>query len=156
MTRRAVASMRLDGPEVASPRMAGTYVVGTPMWMWMWATSSPTTFGPMSASATAWAVIVTATAEVTQVRWAMGDGITVTCHGPGTPFTKSRGGTPSPDCGHLYERPLLRAAGRYRGTAIAHWTVAWTAPALNDGGTFIETRATEFTADVREVQVVND
>ncbi|MFC8593141.1 hypothetical protein [Streptomyces atroolivaceus] len=45
--------------------------------------------------------------------------------------------------------------GRYQGTATAHWTVTWSAPALSVGGTFTETRITELTADVREVQVVN-
>ncbi|MFD9545457.1 ATP/GTP-binding protein [Streptomyces sp. NPDC060022] len=142
------------GPKVASPRTAGTYVVGTPMWLW--ADPSPTTFGPASASATAGGVTVTATAKVTTVRWAMGDGTTVTCHGPGTPYAKSRGATPSPDCGHFYKVPSSeQAGGRYKGTATATWTVTWTAPALNDGGQFTETRASAFTADVREVQVVN-
>ncbi|MFC8593205.1 ATP/GTP-binding protein [Streptomyces atroolivaceus] len=156
VARKAAASMRLDGPKVASPRAAGTYVVGMPMWMW--ATPSPTTFGPATASATAGGVTVTATAKVTTVRWAMGDGTTVTCHGPGTPYRKSQEVTSSPDCGHLYERPSSeQPGGRYRGTATATatWTVTWAAPALNDGGTFTETRATEFTADVHEVQVVN-
>ncbi|MFE2764604.1 hypothetical protein [Streptomyces halstedii] len=40
-------------------------------------------------------------------------------------------------------------------TATATWSITWTAPALNDGGTFTETRRSEFTARVHEVQVVN-
>ncbi|MER6241081.1 ATP/GTP-binding protein [Streptomyces clavifer] len=99
VARKAAASMRLDGPKVAGPRAAGTYVVGMPMWMW--AKPSSSTFGPVSASATAGGVTVTATAKVTSVRWSMGDGATVTCHGPGTPYRKSREVTESPDCGHL-------------------------------------------------------
>ncbi|MGW0785039.1 hypothetical protein [Streptomyces sp. NPDC002913] len=71
-------------------------------------------------------------------------------------YRKSRGKAVSPDCGHLYERPFSeQPGGRFKGTATATWTVTWTAPALNDGGTFTETRQTPFTADVREVQVVN-
>ncbi|MFJ8982398.1 hypothetical protein [Streptomyces sp. NPDC102282] len=86
----------------------------------------------------------------------MGDGATVTCHGPGMPYAKSQGTTSSPDCGHLYERPSsVQPGGRFKGTATATGTVTWAAPALNDGGQFTETRATEFTADVHEVQVVN-
>ncbi|MFI6125343.1 ATP/GTP-binding protein [Streptomyces sp. NPDC051064] len=154
LARRAVASMRLDGPKVASPRAAGTYVVGMPMWMW--ATPSTSTFGPATASATAGGVTVSATARVTSVRWAMGDGTTVTCRGPGTPYRKSQEVTSSPDCGHLYERPSYEEpGGRYQGTATATWTVTWTAPALGDGGQFTETRQTAFTAAVHEVQVVN-
>ncbi|MFE7365786.1 ATP/GTP-binding protein [[Kitasatospora] papulosa] len=154
VARKAVASMRLEPPKVASPRDVGTYVVGMPMWMW--ATPSPPTFGPVSASATAGGVTVTATAKVTRVRWAMGDGTTVTCRGPGTPYRQSRGKAMSPDCGHLYERPSYeQPGGRFKGTATATWTITWTAPALNDGGTFTETRTTPFTAAVHEVQVVN-
>lgn len=93
VARQAAASMRLTGPRVASPRAAGTYVVGMPMWMW--ATPSPTTFGPATASATAGGVTVTATAKVTSIRWSMGDGVTVTCKGSGTPYTASRGKSPS-------------------------------------------------------------
>ncbi|MGW1819196.1 hypothetical protein ACWCQM_37280 [Streptomyces sp. NPDC002125] len=86
----------------------------------------------------------------------MGDGTTVTFHGPGTPYTKSQGQTPSPDCAHLYEMPSpQRPGGRYKGAATATWTITWTASALGDGGTFTETRQTAFTAAVHEVQVVN-
>ncbi|MFD9239868.1 ATP/GTP-binding protein [[Kitasatospora] papulosa] len=154
VARKAAASMSLEPPKVASPRAAGTYVVGMPMWMW--ATPSATTFGPATATATADGVTVTATAKVTRVRWAMGDGTTVTCRGPGTPYRQSRGKAMSPDCAHLYERPSYeQPGGRFKGTATATWTVTWTAPALNDGGTFTETRTTPFTAAVHEVQVVN-
>ncbi|MGX1556271.1 ATP/GTP-binding protein [Streptomyces rubiginosohelvolus] len=154
VARRAAASMKLTGPAVASPRAAGTYVVGMPMWMW--ATPSPNTTGPISASATAGGVTVTATAKVTTVRWAMGDGTTVTCNGPGTPYTPDRGKSMSPDCGHLYERTAHdKPGGHFRGTATATWTITWTAPALGDEGTFTETRQTAWTARVGEVQVVN-
>ncbi|MFD9504202.1 ATP/GTP-binding protein [Streptomyces sp. NPDC060035] len=137
VARQTAASMRLDGPKVAPP---GTYVVGMPMWMW--ATRTPTTFGPATASATAGGVTVTATARVTRVRWAMGDDTTVTYLGPGTPYSRSREVTSSPDCGYLYERPSYEQLGdRCQGTATAYWTVTWTAPALNDGGTFTEARA---------------
>ncbi|MFF3531502.1 ATP/GTP-binding protein [Streptomyces rubiginosohelvolus] len=110
VARRAAASMKLTGPAVASPRAAGEYVVGMPMWMW--ATPSPNSTGPISASATAGGVTVTATAKVTTVRWAMGDGTTVTCNGPGTPYTPDRGKSMSPDCGHLYERHRPRQTRR--------------------------------------------
>ncbi|MET8927311.1 ATP/GTP-binding protein [[Kitasatospora] papulosa] len=120
VARRAAASMRLEPPKVASPRAAGTYVVGMPMWMW--ATPSPSTFGPATATATAGGVTVTATAKVTRVRWAMGDGTTVTCRGPGTPYRQSRGKAMSPDCGHLYEQlSYEQPDGRFQGTATATW-----------------------------------
>ncbi|MFD3651719.1 hypothetical protein ACFWVT_31655 [Streptomyces cyaneofuscatus] len=95
-------------------------------------------------------------AKVSTVRWAMGDGTTVTCHGPGTPYTPEQGKSMSPDCGHLYQRPASdKPDGRYRGTTTATWSIAWTAPALGDEGEFTETRATAWTAWVGEVQVLN-
>ncbi|MDX3342734.1 ATP/GTP-binding protein [Streptomyces sp. ME02-6979.5a] len=122
VARRAVASMRLSGPAVASPCTAGTYLVG--MLMWMWATPSPPTTGPISASATAGGVTVTATANVSTVRWAMGDGTTVTCHGPGTPYTPDQGKKMSPDCGHRYQRTAHdEPEEKYQGAATATWTI---------------------------------
>ncbi|MGW7310750.1 ATP/GTP-binding protein [Streptomyces sp. NPDC054835] len=154
LARRAVDSMRLDGPTIASPRTAGTYLVGMPMWMW--ATPSPSTFGPTTATATAGGVTVTATATVSSVAWAMGDGTTVTCTGPGTPYTPDRGKSPSPTCGHRYEQAAYGQPGeRYKGSATTTWTVEWTAPALGDAGTLTETRRTPFTVRVVEMQALN-
>ncbi|MEV3898344.1 ATP/GTP-binding protein [Streptomyces anulatus] len=154
VARRAAASMKLEGPAVASPRAAGKYLVGMPMWMW--AAPSPSTFGPVSASATAGSVTVTATAKVSQIVWAMGDGTTVTCHGPGTPYTPEQGKNMSPDCGHRYQRSASdKPNGRYQGTATATWSIAWTAPTLGDEGEFTETRETTWTARVGELHVLN-
>lgn len=154
VARRAVDSMRLTGPKVASPRAAGKYVVGMPMWMWV--TRSTSSYGPATAKATAGGVTVTATAKVSTIRWDMGDGTTVTCTGPGTPYSPDQGKTLSPDCGHRYERSAAdQPDGRYKGTATATWTVTWTAPALHDGGEFTETRQTAFGVRVGEVQVLN-
>ncbi|MEU2135435.1 hypothetical protein [Streptomyces sp. NPDC018352] len=49
VARRAVDSMKLVGPAVASPRAAGKYVVGMPMWMWV--TRSTSSYGPATATA---------------------------------------------------------------------------------------------------------
>ncbi|MET8747877.1 ATP/GTP-binding protein [Streptomyces sp. NPDC004728] len=144
--------MKLTGPKVASPRAAGRYVVGMPMWMWV--TRSTSSYGPATATATAGGVTVTA--KVSMIRWAMGDGTTITCHGPGTPYSADHGKSTSPDCGHRYERSAAdQPDGRYKGTATATWTITWTAPALNDGGTFTETRQTTFSVRGGEVQVLN-
>ncbi|MFE0654192.1 ATP/GTP-binding protein [Streptomyces sp. NPDC059534] len=154
LARRAVDSMRLDGPAVASPRTGGRYLVGMPMWMW--ATPSPSTFGPTTASATAGGVTVTATATVSSIRWTMGDGTTITCTGPGTPYTPDQGKSPSPDCGHRYTRAAYdQPDGRYRGSVTATWAVQWSAPALGDSGTLRETRQTDFTVRVVEMQALN-
>ncbi|MFD9876996.1 hypothetical protein [[Kitasatospora] papulosa] len=44
---------------------------------------------------------------------------------------------------------------RFSSSTAVEGPASETAPALNDGGTFTETRTTPFTAAVHEVQVVN-
>ncbi|MFD8779870.1 ATP/GTP-binding protein [Streptomyces sp. NPDC059916] len=156
LARRAADSMKLVGPEIASPRAAGRYVVGMPTWMWV--DESPTTFGPNTATATAGGVSVTATAKVSSIRWNMGDGTEPeTCDGPGTEYQASMGKAKSPDCGHVYEQAsTTNEGGKFHGTATATWTIDWKvtgAPA--NAGQFTEVRATRFSVAVHEVQVVN-
>jgi hypothetical protein len=154
VARQAIDSVRLDGPQVASPRAAGTYVIGMPMWMW--AKPSASTFGPITATATAGGTTVTATAKVTSTKWNMGDGAVITCYGPGTPYNASYGKTMSPDCGHKYTR-LARPLGQpYKGTATSTWTIDWQVTGgTGETGQFTETRATPFTVLIQEVQVLN-
>jgi len=62
----------------------------------------------VAATAAAGAVSVTAVAKPVAVVWEMGDGGTVTCTGPGTPFPV--GADPksaSPDCGYTYRHRSL-------------------------------------------------
>ncbi|MFJ1549770.1 hypothetical protein [Streptomyces sp. NPDC088246] len=89
-------------------------------------TPSPTTYAPNTATATTGGVTVTATAKVTTIRWDMGDGTTVTCHSPGTPYDAFRGKSPSPTCGHLYQKTSHgHPDERYQGTVTATLTVTW-------------------------------
>lgn len=124
LAQQAVDSMNLKGPQITSPKAAGDYTLGMPMWMWV--TQSPTTFGPNSASASAGGVTVTATAKVTKIVWSMGDGKSVTCAGPGTKYTKSYGKRPSPTCGHNYATTSANApSGKFKVTATATWDIEW-------------------------------
>ncbi|MGW5342912.1 ATP/GTP-binding protein [Streptomyces sp. NPDC004050] len=153
LAQRAVDSMLLAGPAIASPRPEGRYTVGVPIWLWVG--QSPTTWGPNTASASAGGVTVTATAAVSSVVWAMGDGSSVTCKGPGTPYTASRGLSPSPDCGHLYRATSAgQAGGSYQGTATSTWSVDWAVTGGGRTGQLTEVRQSTFTVQVGEVQVV--
>lgn len=146
---RAVDEMALRGPRVASPTADGKYVVGMPMWMWV--TPSATTYGPNSASASAGGVTVTATAEVSKMVWEMGDGKTVTCTKPGTPYKKSYGKRESPDCGHLYTQPST--GDGYPVTVTATWDIAWEGG--GEEGELTTTRTAQTQVTVAELQVVN-
>lgn len=151
LAQRAVDSMTLLGPDIASPRTAGVYTVGVPVWMWV--NQSATTYGPNTASAAAGGVSVTATAKVSKIVWQMGDGTSVTCSGPGTPYQASDGMAQSPTCGHLYSRTSAGAAtGRFPVTATSTWTVDWQGGGA--AGQLTEVRQTNVQVAIGEVQVV--
>ncbi|WP_406368399.1 ATP/GTP-binding protein [Streptomyces sp. NBC_00647] len=153
VAQQAVAKMKLAGPEIASPRAAGTYIVGVPMWMWVH--KGPTTYGPNTASATAGGVTVTATAKVTKIVWRMGDGSTVTCNGPGTRYTAFYGKQASPTCGHTYSRTSAdQKGGKYPVAATATWAVDWQVNGGGGTGQFTEARQSQAQVAIGEVQVV--
>ncbi|MFI6661524.1 ATP/GTP-binding protein [Streptomyces sp. NPDC050523] len=157
LARQAVDSMKLVGPDIASPRPAGHYVVGMPMWMWV--NQGPTTYGPATATATAGGVTVTATARVSAVNWSMGDGgMPVLCQGPGTRYRPSVGLADSPDCGYRYARASAGRPGhRYAVTATSTWSITWQVQGVAGAGNgqWTETRATTQTTAVGEAQAVN-
>lgn len=151
LAQRAVDSMTLLGPDIASPRAAGKYTVGVPMWMWV--NQSATTFGPNTATATAGGITVTATAKVSKIVWSMGDGGSVTCNGPGTPYTSSEGMAQSPDCGHVYAKTSADAQNsKFPVTATSTWTINWQGG--GQAGQLAEVRQTNVRVAVGEVQVV--
>ncbi|WP_438306620.1 ATP/GTP-binding protein (plasmid) [Streptomyces sp. HUAS TT11] len=151
LAQRAVDSMTLLGPDIASPRAAGKYTVGVPMWMWV--NQSPTTYGPNTASASAGGITVSAAAEVSKIVWKMGDGVSVTCNGPGTAYTPSEGMAQSPTCGHVYSKTSAGAQnGKFPVTATSTWLIDWQGG--GQVGQLTEVRQTNMQASVGEVQVV--
>ncbi|MEU5044543.1 ATP/GTP-binding protein [Streptomyces griseorubiginosus] len=151
LAQRAVDSMTLLGPDIASPRAAGKYTVGVPMWMWV--NQSATTYGPNTASASAGGITVTATAKVSKIVWKMGDGASVTCNGPGTPYTSSEGMAQSPTCGHVYSKTSAGAqSAKFPVTATSTWTINWQGG--GQAGQLTEVRQTNVQVAVGEVQVV--
>ncbi len=151
LAQQAVDSMTLLGPDIASPKAAGKYTVGVPMWMWV--NQSATTFGPNTASATAGGVTVTATAKVSKIVWQMGDGASVTCNGPGTPYRASAGMAQSPTCGHVYFKTSGGSqGGKYPVTATSTWTIDWQGGGA--AGQLTEVRQTNVQVAIGELQVV--
>jgi hypothetical protein len=100
-------------------------LVGVPVWMWV-QSPSPQTFGPVSASASAGGMTITATAHVSAVTWDMGDGTHVTCTGPGTPYVPADGMRKSPTCGHVFAASSAgQPGGQFTVTATSQWVVTW-------------------------------
>jgi len=123
LAREAFASLQIDPIGIGivpddEPGRVG--LVGMPTWMWAEAPARHQ-MGPLSASASDQGLTVTLDARVDRVVWDMGDGTTVTCDGPGTPYQDSYGKKESPDCGYMYTRQ-----GEYQVTATTYWVADWT------------------------------
>ncbi len=100
-------------------------LVGMPVWMWA-AEPGEHSWGPITASASAGGITVTATARVHKVTWDMGDGTSVTCTKPGTPYKPAYGDQKSPDCGHVYTRSSSSKPGRkFAVRATSDWVIEW-------------------------------
>ncbi|MBB5790511.1 hypothetical protein [Jiangella mangrovi] len=134
-------------PLETDPQSIG--LVGAPVWMWV-TNAGPTTWGPREESATVGGVTVTVTAEVDHVAWDMGDGTTVTCEEPGTPYEPSLGVRPSPSCGHAY----TQTSSAYTVTATANWAATWTASTGAEGTLDPPDPATTATVRIGERQVI--
>lgn len=87
----------------------------------------------------------------------MGDGASVTCARPGTPYRSSEGMADSPDCGRRYTSTSSGQPGeRFPLTATSTWTVDWEVTGGGaDSGEFTEIRTSTVGVRVGEVQVVN-
>lgn len=100
-------------------------IVGMPVWMWV---NEPDdhTWGPISATASAGGISITATARVESIQWNMGDGTKVTCRNKGTAYKSAYGRSKSPTCGHTYETQSAGEPGdKFTVTATSSWVVSW-------------------------------
>ncbi|MFJ6901517.1 hypothetical protein [Streptomyces hokutonensis] len=148
----ARSQLRLPSPKVeANP--AGEQLVNLPTWMWL----ERGNWVPVSATASVPGVSVTAVARPKSVVWVMGDGASVTCTGPGTPYgSASNPKRASPDCGYTYR---TSSAGQpdsaFAVSATVHWTVTWAG--AGQTGVFPDL-TTESDADFRvaESQALNN
>ncbi|MFF1511905.1 ATP/GTP-binding protein [Streptomyces sp. NPDC058326] len=144
--------MVLRGPEIGiTPKPGGMGLVGMPVYLWT--ERGPETYGPNVASASAGGITVTATAKVARIVWQMGDGKTVTCTTPGTPYKAAYGTKSSPDCGHRYAKPSTAASGTYHVVATSTWTIDWQAT-TGQAGQMTQTRQSAVDIRVGELQAV--
>lgn len=153
LAERAIRRMGLLGPDVTlAPSEDSKYgaTIGFPVWMWTERSEART--GPVTRSASAAGITVTATASLARIDWQMGDGSTVTCNGPGTPFTEDQAGEPSPTCGHVYRE--LSGSGKYRVQATSTWQIRWSGGGQSDSQTLTLGPATT-DLPVREVRTLN-
>ncbi|MEY9932458.1 hypothetical protein ABH926_007109 [Catenulispora sp. GP43] len=135
LAEKAYKTLAMPQPQVVmSPGVNVPQLTGLPLWMWL----KPGSWVPQSSTVSAGGITIKATATPQRVEWNMGDGSTVTCPGPGTPFPEHPSGdamAPSPTCGHTFHRTSeVEPGGAFHVTATIVWRVDWTG--FGPGGTF--------------------
>jgi hypothetical protein len=135
-----------------NPPAGQDQVVNLETWLWIddWA--------PVTATASAGGVTVNVTATPVRVDWSMGDGGSVSCPGPGTPYDTSRPPEQQhTDCGYTYRHSSVGQPGdTYKIQATSVWHVTWTATGVAAAGDFgLINRSTTVPVRVAEIQAVN-
>ena len=148
VAQQAVKQLPLASPTIEmAPPSGSPQLVGVATWMWV----SPGAWQTLSASASAGTVTTTATATPQKVVWDMGDGNTVTCDGPGTPYSPAAPNATT-NCSYTWGQ-----AGTYQVTATLYWSVTWTAAGAPGGGNLglQAGPAAEVAVTVTESQAIN-
>ena len=123
-----IAQMELRAINIGitpEPGASNLGIVGMPVWLWA-TNPSDRTVGPITASASAGGITITATARLQKLTWDMGDGAKITCNGAGTPYKAAYGKKESPDCGHVYNKSSsTKSDGKFAVTATSVWVITW-------------------------------
>lgn len=141
-----------------NPEAPVPLLVGLPTFLWI----DPAAWVPQTASASAGSVTSTVTAVPQRVVWDMGQGDTVTCDGPGRPYTPGLDGTASAAagaCTFTYPFSSARSASpdsTFTVMATVQWHATWTASGAAGGGDLgtVE-QSSSVTVQVAELQSLN-
>jgi hypothetical protein len=135
---QADASLTLPSP-IVNLNPSAFSVVNLNTWLWI----DPQVWHSFRATATAGGVSATAIATPTSVSWSMGDGHTVVCGGPGTPYQPTvSADVQTTDCSYTYAessaaQPSIEGDTNqraFRVTATILWTVSWSSAGAVGGG----------------------
>lgn len=135
-----------------SPGADQAQIVNLQTWLWV------TNWAPVTTGAAAASVSVTVTATPVRVDWDMGDGGSVSCGGPGTPYDPARPAHEQhTDCGYTYRTGSAgRPGDRYLVQATSVWQVTWSASGAPGGGDLgFVNRSTTVPVRVAEIQALN-
>ena len=133
-----------------SPSHTRGLLVQTPTWLWL----TPSYWRTYSTTIMVWGYVVTIFATPTVVRWNMGNGDTITCIGPGTPWLPGFDDALS-TCNYTYRHSSDGAASdRYRITATVTFVGSFTSVGLGGmrGPLGAVTRSSSVYAPVAEIQ----
>jgi hypothetical protein len=162
----ALSQIVVPAPGIrTAPALELTGLVGIATWLWV----EPTTWRPLSASASAGGLTVTATVTPTSVTWDMGEGRgtePVVCDGPGTPYRLDVADSlQRTDCSYTFqwastdhrrasEDGLADDDDLFHASATVTWSVRWVASNGESGALASITSTTSFDLRVGEVQAV--
>ena len=123
LAQLAVKYLRLPDPVIrSSPAPGALQLTRLPVWLWVVVNA----WQPQSKTAEVPGESVTATATPVSAAWSMGDGTTVTCKGPGTPYGGGNPAAASPTCGYTYDQSSAgQPSGAYRVTVTITWDITW-------------------------------
>lgn len=126
LAAQAAAQMTMRAPAITIAPPGGRALVGAPVWLWD--AKSAETWGPQTVTVTAGGLSVSATSQVTDLSWDLGDGSVLNCPDGGTPYQAADGALASPDCGHIYAASSAdQPGGTYTVTGTSTWTLTWSA-----------------------------
>ena len=147
----ALASIGIAPPAIrTSPSETGKLFVQVPTWLWL----DRSWWHSYTATASSGRVWSTVTARPVSVSWKLGDGRTVTCSGPGTPWTAGarEDGT---DCLHTYRRSSAGSdGGKFAMAATVSLEVTWTSNAPFGGALPAISRTSTVEVEVGEIQAI--
>ncbi|MBI2169540.1 MAG: hypothetical protein HYU28_08585 [Actinobacteria bacterium] len=135
-----------------SPRVEWEQIVHLPSWLWV----DPSAWEAETARAQAGRAWAEATATPTRVVWQMGNGDSVTCNGPGTPYNEARHeSTQRTGCSYTYGQS---SAGEpndaYTVTATLVYDVTWQGSGGAGGSLGSITRSANVPVRVAEIQAL--
>jgi hypothetical protein len=156
LAQQAVDSLTLPSP-VVDLNPSAFSIVNLSSWLWI----DPQIWHSFRATATAGSVSATAVAVPSNVSWSMGDGHSVVCAGPGTPYQPTMPAeAQTTDCSYTYASSSAGQPssdsdpnnGAFKVTATITWTVNWLATGVAGGGALPPLHTTS-TVRVRVEQV---
>jgi hypothetical protein len=156
LAEEAYKTIVLPAPSIHTNPSPNTFV-NLPTWLWL----DPGGWHPLEATASAGAVTATAVANPSSVTWSMGDGSTVVCPGPGTPYNPDEPSqNQTTDCSYTYTQSSAGQPssdgnpddGAFQVSATITWSVTWTATGAPGGGV-LPTLQTTSTVPLRVEQI---
>ena len=155
LVQQALSKLPLPAPtsEMAPPANQDQ-LVNVSTWLWI----SRSAWQSLSATATAGPVRATATAAPAEVVWQMGDGHSVTCFGPGTPYDSSNPNATT-DCSYTWNQSSAgQPGGVYQVTATVYYRASWAAVGAPGGGNLglVPGPSSQVAVRVAESQAINN